>query len=84
MEKLYSPYEEGSETICRALAPLGDAYCRTLREGLLHQRWVDRYENQGKRSGAFSAGGFQGPPYILMNYREDVLDSLFSGFCIGK
>ncbi|HOE67277.1 MAG TPA: oligoendopeptidase F [Candidatus Hydrogenedentes bacterium] len=71
------PYPKAVDMICSALAPLGDDYCRVLRAGLLG-RWVDRYENQGKRSGAFSAGGYDGPPYILMNYREDVLDSVFT------
>jgi len=72
-----TPYAKAAEMVCSALTPLGDDYCRTLREGLLG-RWVDRYENHGKRSGAFSAGGYDGPPYILMNYRDDVLDSVFT------
>ncbi len=71
------PYSKAADLICEALAPLGDAYGKTLRAGL-HGRWVDRYENKGKRSGAFSAGGYTGPPYILMNYKEDVLDSAFT------
>ena len=71
------PYAKAADLVCEALAPLGDAYGKTLRRGL-HGRWVDRYENKGKRSGAFSAGGYTGPPYILMNYKEDVLDSAFT------
>ena len=71
-------YDEAVETVCAALAPLGPAYGRTLEQGLRHGRWVDRYENQGKRSGAFSAGGYVGPPYILMNFQEDVIDSAFT------
>ena len=47
-------------------------------KGLLEDRWVDRYENKGKRSGAFSAGGFTGNPYILTNFEEEVLDSVFT------
>jgi oligoendopeptidase F len=70
-------YEEAVETIIPALAPLGEEYCGTLRRGLLG-RWVDRYENKGKRSGAFSAGSYQGDPYILMNYKEDVLRDVFT------
>ncbi len=49
-----------------------------LRRGLLEARWVDRYENQGKRSGAFSYGAYGTPPYILMNYQADVIDSMFT------
>lgn len=49
-----------------------------MRKGLLEGRWVDRYENQGKRSGAFSYGAYGTPPYIMMNYKEDVLDSMFT------
>jgi len=70
-------YDEAVSVVCESLAPLGPAYCRTLEQGL-RGRWVDRYENQGKRSGAFSAGGYAGPPYILMNYRDDMIDSTFT------
>ena len=41
-------------------------------------RWCDRYENRGKQSGAFSAGSYDGDPYILMNYQPDVLDHVFT------
>ncbi|HPV38239.1 MAG TPA: M3 family oligoendopeptidase, partial [Candidatus Hydrogenedentes bacterium] len=70
-------YDEAVELVCSALAPLGQEYVGTLRAGLSGS-WVDRYENRGKRSGAFSAGGYTGPPYILMNYQEDVIDSVFT------
>jgi oligoendopeptidase F len=43
-----------------------------------NSRWCDRYENSGKRSGAFSAGSYDGAPYILMNYQADVLDHVFT------
>ncbi len=72
------PYEKAVDTICTALKPLGAEYVKTLRSGLLKDRWVDRYENQGKRSGAFSYGAYGTPPYILMNYKSDVLDSMFT------
>ena len=71
------PYAKAVEEICEAVAPLGAGYVETLRKGL-NGRWVDRYENKGKRSGAFSGGGFVGPPYILMNYKDTVLDSVFT------
>lgn len=70
-------YAEAVDLITEALAPLGNEYVSTLRAGLLG-RWVDRYENRGKRSGAFSAGGFTGEPYILMNYKEDVIRDVFT------
>jgi oligoendopeptidase F len=70
-------YEEATEIVLEALKPLGSDYIATLRKGLLNG-WVDRYENKGKRSGAFSAGTFTGEPYILMNYKDDVLHDLFT------
>jgi oligoendopeptidase F len=70
-------YDEAVEMICTALAPLGDEYVATLKGGLLGG-WVDRYENRGKRSGAFSAGSFVGDPYILMNYKDDVIRDVFT------
>lgn len=72
------PYLSAVKTICAAFEPLGSAYVKPLEAGLKTGRWVDRYENQGKRSGAFSSGGYTGPPYILMNYRDDVIDSMFT------
>jgi len=63
--------------VVSALAPLGDEYCRVLESGLAG-RWCDRYPNQGKRSGAFSSGSYDGWPYILMNYQPDVLDHVFT------
>jgi len=76
--RMTTPYEKAVEIICEALAPLGRQYTRVLERGLLSGRWVDRYENKGKRSGAFSAGAYTGPPYILMNYKKEVLDSVFT------
>ena len=71
-------YEEAVDIISEAIKPLGEEYRSTLVSGLTSERWVDRYENKGKRSGAFSAGGYTGNPYILTNYEEDVLDSVFT------
>ena len=70
-------YAKAVQQVCDAVAPLGSSYAKVLRQGL-EGGWVDRYENQGKRSGAFSAGGFDGPPYILMNYQAQGLDSMFT------
>jgi len=75
--KINTPWNEAVELICEALAPLGDEYVSVLRSGLVG-RWADRYENKGKRSGAFSAGSFTGDPYILMNYKEDSIRDVFT------
>ncbi len=71
-------YEDAVQLITGALAPLGADYVKTLRAGLLESRWVDKYENKGKRSGAYSSGSYDTPPYILMNYREDNLHDVFT------
>ncbi|WP_422477171.1 oligoendopeptidase F [Pleomorphochaeta sp. DL1XJH-081] len=71
-------YEEAVDVIGKALSPLGKDYVKTLQEGLTVARWVDRYENKGKRSGAFSSGIYSGYPYIMMNYKEDVLRDVFT------
>ena len=70
-------WNQAVATVLAALEPLGGDYCGTLERGLLG-RWCDRYENRGKQSGAFSAGSYDGDPYILMNYQADVLDHVFT------
>jgi oligoendopeptidase F len=70
-------WSEACETVIDALAPLGHDYVRVLKGGLVG-RWCDRYENQGKQSGAFSYGSYDGDPYILMNYQPAVLDHVFT------
>lgn len=76
--KTHKTYEEAAQIVKEALKPLGSDYTKTIYDGLTKDRWVDRYENKGKRSGAFSSGGFIGDPYILMNYKEDVLGDVFT------
>jgi oligoendopeptidase F len=71
------PFDEAIDLVTDALEPLGDEYLGTLRNGL-RSRWVDRYETKGKRSGAFSSSSYGNPPYILMNYRSDVLSDVFT------
>ena len=71
-------YEEATETITKAMEPLGEEYLGVLRRGLLTERWVDRYENKGKRSGAYSSGCYDSHPYILMNYRDDDINSIYT------
>ena len=69
------PYEETKQTIYDALAPMGDAYRKILQEGF-DSRWIDVYQNEGKRAGAYSAGALV-HPYVLMNYTGN-LDSQFT------
>jgi oligoendopeptidase F len=70
-------FDEAIELVTAALEPLGDEYVAALRNGL-KSRWVDRYETKGKRSGAFSSSSYGNPPFILMNYRDDVLSDVFT------
>jgi oligoendopeptidase F len=70
-------WDEAVQVVLDALQPLGDAYTAALATGL-RGRWCDRYPNRGKQSGAFSSGAFDGDPYILMNYKPDVLEDVFT------
>ena len=70
-------WNEAVEIVRKALLPLGEEYSETLKAGLMG-RWADRYENKGKRSGAFSAGSYTGDPYILMNYKDDSIRDIFT------
>jgi oligoendopeptidase F len=71
-------FDQAIETVLNALAPLGKQYVDVLAEGLRSSRWCDRYENKGKRSGAFSSGSYGAPPYILMNYKQDVFADVYT------
>ena len=62
-------YEEATKLIIESVAILGEDYQRALNQGLTQDRWVDRYENARKRSGAYSSGCYDSMPYILMNYQ---------------
>ncbi|WP_069649161.1 oligoendopeptidase F [Caloranaerobacter ferrireducens] len=70
------PYEEGKKIVLEGLKPLGDEYIEIVREGF-NSRWIDVYENRGKRSGAYSWGTYDSYPFILLNY-QDNLDSVFT------
>lgn len=70
-------YEQAVELCRAALAPLGAEYTDRLCDGLLNG-WADRYENIGKRSGAFSSGCYVGNPYILLNYNEENIRDVFT------
>ena len=67
--------DEAKQTVYDALYPLGDEYRAVLKQGF-ENRWIDVYENEGKRSGAYSAGA-RVHPYVLLNYNEN-LDSQFT------
>ena len=69
------PFAEAKKTVYDALHPLGDGYRAILKEGF-ESRWIDVYENEGKRSGAYSAGAAV-HPYVLLNY-TGTLDSQFT------
>lgn len=69
------PFAEAKQTVYEALAPLGEDYRAILKEGFDH-RWIDVYQNTGKRSGAYSAGAAV-HPYVLLNY-TGTLDSQFT------
>ncbi|MDH4064063.1 MAG: oligoendopeptidase F [Acidobacteriota bacterium] len=70
------PYDTVQAWVVEAMAPLGATYQDRLREAF-RGRWIDVYENQGKRSGAYSAPVYGAHPYILMNY-NDTLDAVFT------
>ncbi len=71
------PFDTAVEIMLAACKPLGEEYCAIVQKGV-EQRWIDRYESKGKRSGAFSHSAYRSYPYILMNYRNDSIDSLFT------
>lgn len=75
--KSNTTYEQAVELCRAALAPLGAEYTDRLCDGLLNG-WADRYENIGKRSGAFSSGCYVGNPYILLNYNEENIRDVFT------
>lgn len=74
-EKLY-PYDEAKELVIDSVAPLGDDYGTKYRKFVSGGR-IDVYENEGKRSGAYSAGVYGVGPYLLLNY-NDTLDAVFT------
>lgn len=64
-------YEESKSITLESLAPLGEEYLAIMREAF-EDRWIDLYENKGKRSGAYSSGTYDSKPYILMNWQDNV------------
>lgn len=74
--KMEIPYAEAKDYVLKGLEPLGEEYNNVLKQGF-ENRWVDVYENKGKRSGAYSSGAYGTNPYILMNWQDNV-NNLFT------
>lgn len=66
-------FEQAKEIVKKALAPLGEEYGRVLGKGL-DGGWIDVYENEGKRSGAYSWGAYGTHPFVLLNYQDQLND----------
>lgn len=75
--KKHHTWQQAADAVLQSLQPLGAEYCDVLAEGL-RGRWSDRYPNRGKQSGAFSCGSFDADPFILMNFKEEVLNDVFT------
>lgn len=69
-------FEAAKDIVLEGLAPMGEEYIKVLEEGF-DNRWIDVYENEGKRSGAYSWGAYGTHPYVLMNY-HGTLDYVFT------
>lgn len=69
-------FEQAKTTVLEALSVLGEDYTDLLKEGF-NNRWIDVYENEGKRGGAYSSGNSRPHPYVLLNHK-DTLDSMFT------
>jgi oligoendopeptidase F len=77
IEDFYFPYRQAVTEICGSVALLGDTFTTTLKEGLL-KTWVDYAEREDKRPGAFTSTSYYGGPFVNLNYKEDVVQSLFT------
>ena len=67
-------WEQGRDLVLKAIAPLGNEYVEIATKGLTQERWIDRAENEGKRSGAFSWGTYDSRPYILQTWNGTLGD----------
>ncbi|RAV19069.1 oligoendopeptidase F [Paenibacillus contaminans] len=74
--KMDITYDEAKTTVKDSLKPLGETYLNALQEGY-DSRWIDVYENEGKRSGAYSWGSYGTHPYVLLNHKDN-LNSMFT------
>lgn len=75
VEKKYT-FEEAKKLVLEGLAPMGEDYLELLREGF-DNRWIDVYENEGKRNGAYSWGAYGVHPYVLLNF-QGTLNHVFT------
>ena len=71
--KINVKYDEAKKIVLKALEPLGEDYISVVKEGF-NNGWVDVYENEGKRSGAFSWGAYGTHPYVFLNYSDSLND----------
>ncbi|EKU48094.1 oligoendopeptidase F [Staphylococcus massiliensis] len=71
--KFEMPYEEAKDWMLKALEPMGEEYMEAVKEGV-NNRWVDVYENKGKRSGGYSSGVHNTNPFILLNWSNTISD----------
>jgi oligoendopeptidase F len=69
-------YEQAKQIVADSLQPLGEEYISVLKEGFT-SGWIDVYENEGKRSGAYSWGAYGTHPYVLLNHKDN-LNSMFT------
>ena len=67
------PFEEGKKIVLKALSVLGEDYVNNLNKAF-DERWIDVYNNVGKRSGAYSSGFYDTKPYVLLNYENTLND----------
>nr|WP_154984007.1 oligoendopeptidase F [Paenibacillus xylanexedens] len=74
--KMDITYEEAKKTVKEGLAPLGKEYAEALQSGY-DNRWIDVYENENKRSGAYAWGAYGTHPYVLLNHKDN-LNSMFT------
>ncbi|SDX18970.1 oligoendopeptidase F [Paenibacillus sp. CF384] len=74
--KMDITFEEAKKTVSESLKPLGSDYLSVLQDGF-DKGWIDVYENEGKRSGAYSWGAFGTHPYVLLNHKDN-LNSMFT------
>jgi len=69
-------YKEAKDLVIESVAPLGEEYQEMLKTGLFKDRWVDVYETENKKSGAYSSGCYDSPPYVLLNFEGTLNDLL--------
>ncbi|MBP1154739.1 MULTISPECIES: oligoendopeptidase F [unclassified Paenibacillus] len=74
--KMDISYQEATQKVKESLKPLGDDYLNVLQEGF-NNHWIDIYENEGKRNGAYSWGAYGTHPYVLLNHKDN-LNSMFT------